>query len=163
MWSLWIVGPTVIIDLVLEILVFMFYCSTASRETTQPSVRWQGVADCCGARHHLHDVISPIWLHAGLSNIPRSNIATPTNNVHLASPPIGESRAGTISDTVRYNQEMDNTRNSPPVFRPPPPQGTPPIVVEVKNLEVLCVEISSLLTPMREGYVEGGGGGGIPF
>ena len=88
--------------------------------------------------------------------MPRSNIATPTNNVHLASPPIGESRAGTISDTVRYNQEVDNTSNSPPVFRPPPPRGTPPVVVEVKNLEVLSVKISSLLTPMRKGLGEGG-------
>nr|QNL15283.1 mitogen-activated protein kinase kinase kinase 7-like protein [Littorina littorea] len=64
-----------------------------------------------------------------LSNIPRSNIATPTNNVHMASPPIGESRAGTISDTVRY-QEIDN---SPPVFRHPLPRGTPPVVVEEKK------------------------------
>ncbi|KAK7107891.1 mitogen-activated protein kinase kinase kinase 7-like isoform X8 [Littorina saxatilis] len=66
-----------------------------------------------------------------LSNIPRSNIATPTNNdnVHMASPPIGESRAGTISDTVRY-QDMDN---SPPIFRHPLPRGTPPVVVEEKK------------------------------
>ncbi|PVD28885.1 hypothetical protein C0Q70_11480 [Pomacea canaliculata] len=36
---------------------------------------------------------------------PLSYQATPTNNVHLASPPLGESRAGTISDTIRYNHE----------------------------------------------------------
>lgn len=68
-----------------------------------------------------------------LSNVPRSSIATPTNKVHLASTPMGaESRGGTISDTVRYNHEMD-VAHSPAVFRPPPPRGTPPVVVEEKQ------------------------------
>lgn len=65
------------------------------------------------------------------SNIPRSHISTPTNNNHLASPPISDSRAGTISDTVCYKQEMEG-RNSP-VFRHPLPRGTPPVVVEEKR------------------------------
>ncbi|KAK7479642.1 hypothetical protein BaRGS_00029108 [Batillaria attramentaria] len=67
---------------------------------------------------------------SNFSHIPRSHIATPTNNSHLASPPIGDSRAGTISDTIRYNQE---TESNSPVFRPPLPRGTPPVVVEEKR------------------------------
>ena len=77
------------------------------------------------------DDLSTVAL-AGLSNVPRSNIATPTNNVHMASPPIGESRAGTIRDTVRYNQDVDfNT--SQQIVRPPPHRGSTPVVVEVSK------------------------------
>lgn len=74
----------------------------------------------------MHSTSYYFWL--GIPQSPLSYQATPTNNVHLASPPLGESRAGTISDTIRYNHEGEG---SPPIVRPQFPRGTPPVVVEV--------------------------------